>query len=168
MSDDTNKKSGSLKILIILLLLIILGLGAFIVYQMNQKEEIAGSSAHIDKNASEWDDGIDNNTEIEGRILVSGYSGATLKAGETKLALRIGNPAENTCYLQATLQLEDGTILYESGLIEPGKGYDEIELTEPLEVGEYDAFVHYQGYSMDEGYEKLNSCDSAFTLKVTE
>ena len=41
-----------------------------------------------------------------------GYSGAEMKAGDTTLSLRIGNPEENTCYLQATLQLEDGTVLY--------------------------------------------------------
>ena len=156
--------------LIIVLMILILGAGLFIIYQLMQKKDpVAGSSAQIAEDASEWDDGIENEEEeITGRILVPGYSGATIKEGDTILALRIGNPKENTCYLQATLQLEDGTVLYESGLIEPGKGYDTIELSESLEEGEYNAMVHYQGYSMDESREMLNSCDSAFVLKVTK
>jgi hypothetical protein len=47
-------------------------------------------------------------------------------------------------------------------------GYEEVELTQTLEAGEYEAFVHYQGYSMDEEKEMLNSCDSAFVLNATE
>lgn len=166
MHEDRDKPS-SFKVWVIILLILILGVGVFILFQLLNDDGIIGSSAHIDENATEWDDEIDTEGDIEGRILVPGYSGAKIKAGETTLALRIGNPAENTCYLQATLQLEDGTVLYESGLIEPGKGYDTIELNQSLEEGEYNAVVHYQGYSMDEGQEKLNSCDSAFVLKVT-
>lgn len=155
--------------LIIVLLILILGIGLFIIYQLMQREDVAGSSAHIAEDASEWDDGIENEEEkVTGRILVPGYSGASIKEGEKVLSLRIGNPKENTCYLKATLQLEDGTVLYESGLIEPGKGYETIELYDSLEAGEYNAMVHYQGYSMDESKETLNSCDSAFVLKVTK
>lgn len=168
MSKNTNKQNSSFKILVVILLILILALAAFIAFQLAQGDERSGSSARVDEAATEWDDGIENDEEIEGRILVPGYSGAKMKAGDTSLALRIGNPAENTCYLQATLQLEDGTVLYESGLIEPGKGYDTIELTQTLAAGEYNAFVHYQGYSMDEEQEMLNSCDSAFVLKVTK
>ena len=168
MSRRKGKSNSTFKILVVLLLLLILALGAFLAYQVMNNDEVSGSSAYVAEDTSEWDDGIEQETEITGRILVPGYSGAKMKAGDKVLALRIGNPKENTCYLKATLQLEDGTVLYESELIEPGKGYDSIELIQTLEVGEYEAFVHYQGYSMDENREQLNSCDSAFILKVTE
>lgn len=168
MGRRKKQSNSTFKILVILLLVLILALGAFLAYQIINKNNEAGSSAHVAEDASDWDDGIEQDSEITGRILVPGYSGATLKAGSKALALRIGNPAENTCYLKATLQLEDGTVLYESGLIEPGKGYDSIELNQSLKAGEYDAFVHYQGYTMDENREQLNSCDSAFVLKVVE
>jgi len=163
-----SSKKKTYRLLIILLTLLLIAVIGVLIYIIQSEKTIPGSSAHVDSQAAEWDDGIDNDSEIEGRILVPGYSGAKMKSGDTKLALRIGNPKENTCYLQATLQLKDGTVLYESGLIEPGMGYDEVELSQTLEVGEYEAFVHYQGYSMDEEKEILNSCDSAFVLKVTE
>lgn len=168
MGRRKKKSNSTFKILVILLLILILALGIFLIFQLRNKDEVSGSSAHVAEDTYEWDDGIEQDSEITGRILVPGYSGAKMKAGDKVLALRIGNPAENTCYLKATLQLEDGTVLYESGLIEPGKGYDSIELNQSLEVGEYGAFVHYQGYSMDENREQLNSCDSAFVLKVTK
>lgn len=170
MSKENGKKNVNNKymMIIIILLIVLCSMGVFLIYsQMNKDEKVQGTAGSVDADAAEWDDGLSAPSEITGKILVPGYSGATLKAGSTTLALRIGNPAENTCYLQATLQLTDGTILYESGLIEPGKGFDKIELTQMLEVGTYEAFVHYQGYSLDEE-QQLNSCDSAFTLKVVE
>ena len=169
MSSKNRKRKtyNSIVIFLLILLILFVGILAYIIIK-DKNQEMVGSSAHIDRDATEWDDGIDNENESEGRILVPGYSGAKMKNGDKVLNLRIGNPKENTCYLQATLQLADGTVLYESGLIEPGKGYDSVELNQTLGVGEYEAFVHYQGYSMDESKEQLNSCDSAFILKVTE
>lgn len=170
MSDIKEKKrfASPYFITILVLLTALLLTGGYLLYEHFSEKNYWGSAGNIDAQASEWDDGLNAPSEIEGRILVPGYSGASMKEGETTLALRIGNPQENTCYLQATLQLEDGTTLYESGLIEPGKGFDEIELTQSLDAGTYAAMVHYQGYSLEEEPKILNSCDSAFTLTVTE
>ena len=169
MGRNLKKKYTGYKVIIVILLILLIGEIFFLAYSILKDKAGAGSNAHVAEDASEWDDGIEQESgQIEGRILVPGYSGAKMKTGDTVLKLRIGNPKENTCYLKATLQLEDGTILYESDLLEPGTGYDEVKLNKTLEPGEYQAFVHYQGYAMDEGQEKLNGCDSAFVLKVTE
>lgn len=153
-------------LLVILIVVLCAGIAAALYF--TRQEEPAGGNASVDPNASAWDDGIDSSgTEITENILVPGYSGAEMKAGDTTLKLRIGNPEENTCYLQATLQLEDGTVLYESGLLEPGTGFEQVELDQTLEAGTYEALVHYQGYSMDEEQSQLNGADSAFTLTVT-
>ena len=136
--------------MVLLIVILIAGIAAA-VYFSRQKDPETGGNAYVDADASAWDDGIDTEEprEITENILVPGYSGAEMKAGDTTLSLRIGNPEENTCYLQATLQLEDGTVLYESGLLEPGTGFEQIELNQTLEAGTYEALVHYQGYSMD-------------------
>ncbi len=124
-------------------------------------------NAYVDTNAVDWDDGIEDDTsDTAESMVIPGYNGAQMTAGDTVLELSIGNPAENTCYLQATLELEDGTVLYESGLLEPGTGYEEIELEQTLEAGTYEAVVHYQGYTMEDEPTALNSCDSALTLTV--
>lgn len=171
MSKCGNNPNSNTKywIIIIVLLVLLVGVGGYLIWgQDSDGANAQGKAGKVDAAATDWDDGLNKPSEIEGRILVPGYSGAKLQAGSDTLALRIGNPAENTCYLQATLMLEDGTVLYESGLIEPGKGFDEIKLTQTLEAGTYNAYVHYQGYSLDDEKQALNSCDSAFTLTVTE
>ena len=167
-----SKKKRIYWILLGILILIFLAGAAWLIYSRlaGQDSETAGGNARVDTDASAWDDGIDSEEqtgEITDNILVPGYSGAEMKAGDKTLNLRIGNPEENTCYLQATLQLEDGTVLFESGLLEPGTGYEQIELNQTLEAGTYEAWVHYQGYSMDEEPQLLNGSDSAFTLTVT-
>lgn len=116
-----DKKKRYWTLLVLLIVILIAGIAAA-VYFSRQKDPETGGNAYVDADASAWDDGIDTEEprEITENILVPGYSGAEMKAGDTTLSLRIGNPEENTCYLQATLQLEDGTVLYESGLLEPG------------------------------------------------
>lgn len=163
-----DKKKRYWTLLVLLIVILIAGIAAA-VYFSRQKDPETGGNAYVDADASAWDDGIDTEEprEITENILVPGYGGAEMKAGDTTLSLRIGNPEENTCYLQATLQLEDGTVLYESGLLEPGTGFEQIELNQTLEAGTYEALVHYQGYSMDEERSELNASDSAFTLTVT-
>ena len=163
-----DKKKRYWTLLVLLIVILIAGIAAA-VYFSRQKDRETGGNAYLDADASAWDDGIDTEEprEITENILVPGYSGAEMKAGDTTLSLRIGNPEENTCYLQATLQLEDGTVLYESGLLEPGTGFEQIELNQTLEAGTYEALVHYQGYSIDEERSELNASDSAFTLTVT-
>lgn len=149
--------------------LLLVGTTAANVYLLMHRDEEKTSqdgNAYIDPDASDWDDGIDTTNKTGGSIVIPGYSGAQMNAGETELKLRIGNPEENSCYLQATLKLEDGTVLYESGLIGPGKGFEKITLNQTLAAGTYEAMVHYQGVSMDENQRALNSSDSAFTLTV--
>lgn len=124
------------------------------------------SSAYIDPNAKDWGDKVTTGENIEGKILIPGYAGAVMNSGDQSLSISIGNPVENTCYLKATLKGEDGTVLYESGLIEPGKGFEEIPLNQSLEPGVYQAVVTYQGYTMEEKPKALNSSDSAFVLTV--
>lgn len=177
MKDDNKMKVKKDKYIVILIILIVLliGVAAYFIFlaskdkSSDSNDDKKTGSAYVDPNASAWDDGIDSSKEeIEGKILVPGYSGAQLKSGEKVLKLSVGNPKENSCYLKATLQLEDGTVLFESDLLEPGTGYEQIELTQTLEPGKYNAFVRYQGYTMDEQQAKLNSCDSAFTLSVVK
>lgn len=171
-----NVKKSSEKrnywILLGVLVLIFLGGIGWLIYgrlsKQNEKSQ-KGGGTYVDPDASAWDDGIEPEEPVEEavNILVPGYSGATMAAGDRTLRLRIGNPGENTCYLKATLMLEDGTVLYESGLLEPGMGFEEVKLNQTLEAGTYEAMVHYLGYSMDDELSELNGSDSAFTLTVT-
>lgn len=138
-------------------------------YVQRSPEPQPGANAYVDPNAEDWEVQVDTPEETElGKMLIPGYGGATMREGDAVLSLRVGNPEDNTCYLKATLKLEDGTVLYESGLLEPGKGFEQIPLNQTLAAGVYQAVVHYQGYTMEEQPQAMNSCDCAFTLTVLE
>ena len=62
--------------------------------------------------------------------------------------------------------LPDGTLLWRSEFIEPGKGVREITLNEPLAAGEYpDTTVRYECFSLDD-QSPLNGAVSKTTLHV--
>lgn len=73
-----------------------------------------------------------------GNFAAPGYSEITFPAGKRDVQIILPNPVGNPCYFRYTLVLEDtGEILYQSGLIEPGKAVTDIRLARPLEVGDY-------------------------------
>lgn len=162
----SKRKKGKIYLIVFAaLLMILLILLGYLVYIRYKEKGEGVESAYVDPDAGSWEAGVDAPKEEEGHILIPGYTGAQMKEGDRVLKLRIGNPKENSCYLKASLKLMDGTVLYESGLLKPGTGFDEIELNQTLSAGEYEALVHYKGYTLEDEKE-LNSSDSAFTLTV--
>ncbi len=154
---------------ILVVFLLALAVAAGVLYARRPAEAQPGGNAYVDQSAGDWEVQVETPEETElGKMLIPGYGGATMREGDTTLSLRVGNPEGNTCYLKATLQLEDGTVLYESGLLEPGKGFEQIPLNQTLAAGVYQAAVHYQGYAMEDQPQAMNSCDSALTLTVLE
>lgn len=114
-----------------------------------------------------WDVGIEKPPASEKKgIQIPGYSYAVMKAGDSSLHLSIGNPPANTCGFFATLKLKDGTVLYRSGLLEPGYGLTEVPLEKSLDVGEYAAIVLYECVTLDESHTRLNAAESEFILIV--
>ena len=70
-------------------------------------------------------------------IAIPGYKSITIDSGKSDVEVNLQNPEGNPCYFVISLVLDDGTVLYKSKMIEPGKGLYEISLSEPLEKGEY-------------------------------
>jgi hypothetical protein len=99
-------------------------------------------------------------------IQIPGFKEAKMNAGDSSLHLNIGNPEENNAGFYATVELEDGTVLYESPLLEPGQGISDLPLLTSPEKGTYNAYVSYQVVSLDEGHTPMNTARSAFTLHV--
>ena len=77
------------------------------------------------------------------------------------------NPPQNCCYFQIALYLEDGTLLWQSELIEPGTTSKPIVLTKALDKGMYpNAILRYSCYRMDEDLTPLNGAETKLTLWV--
>lgn len=100
-------------------------------------------------------------------IAIPGFGQLTFKAGETEQAVALSNPEENFCYFKISLILEDGTTIWVSDLVEPGKQSEPITLTQPLKAGTYEnVTVHYDCYSMDGNLTQFNSGEIKITLNV--
>ena len=68
---------------------------------------------------------------------------------------------------ELSLYLEDGTLLWQSELVEPGAKSKPIVLTKTLEKGLYpNAFLRYSCYRMDETLAPLNGAETKLTLNV--
>ena len=120
--------------------------------------------------ASKQDDTVDNNTTVEKNpdsIAIPGYEMLELKANNKKQSLCMPNPPQNCCYFQIFLYMEDGTLLWKSELIEPGKTSKPIVLSKALEKGMYpNAVLRYSCYRMDENLSPLNGAETKLTLWV--
>ena len=160
-----NKKTLILLIVIIALAVVIVVLLFKILTKSPEKK--TGASTGITGVIEEgWDDGIDNGSVEESEVQIPGYTYARMKEGDTTLHLSIGNPKENDVGLFAQVVLEDGTVLYESELLKPGSGIEEIPLSKQLKKGSYNAYVVYQIVSLDEEQTPMNAARSGFTLYV--
>ena len=73
------------------------------------------------------------------------------------------NPQGNPCYFVISLVLDDGMVLYQSKMIEPGKALYGITLSRPLAAGEYEAMIMYETYSLD-ALKPMNGANVKFTL----
>lgn len=100
-------------------------------------------------------------------IAIPGYEMLELKANNKKQSLCMPNPPQNCCYFQIFLYMEDGTLLWKSELIEPGKTSKPIVLSKTLEKGMYpNAVLRYSCYRMDENLSPLNGAETKLTLWV--
>lgn len=118
------------------------------------------------------EDGATDNTSttIEknpNSIAIPGYEMLELKANSKEQSLCLPNPPQNCCYFQISLYLEDGTFLWQSEFIEPGKTSNPIVLSKTLEKGLYpNTVLRYSCYRMDENLSPLNGAETKLTLWV--
>lgn len=84
-------------------------------------------------------------------ITIPGFYMFYFKADETLQQVNLYNPEQNECYMDMTLELKDGTVLWLGNNIMPGYGFYEIELLTTLPQGQYDALFHVDCYKLDDG-----------------
>lgn len=101
------------------------------------------------------------------QIAIPGYEAIHLQADTTKQTLAFRNPEENNCYFLITLELEDGTVLWQSDLVEPGKISKPVVLNQPLAVGTYsNAVLRYACFSFDSDKKPLNGAETKLAIFV--
>ncbi len=119
-----------------------------------------------------WGDGkesipaatVEKNTNS---ISVPGYEMLTFKADTTKQEISLANPPQNTCVFIISLYLEDGTLLWQSDEIKPGKQSNPITLRQPLAKGVYaNARLVYECFTDDNEHRQLNGAEMKLNLRV--
>ncbi|NBJ47179.1 tRNA (uracil-5-)-methyltransferase [Enterococcus faecalis] len=131
-------------------------------YRYNSKKQ------EIDSDAVDWIDKKNKDTpEIIRNIEIPGFSELNILANEIKQPISFHNPEVNECYFKITLLTKDGEKLWQSKLIEPGKGMYEIHLEKKLSVGTYEnARIKYECFTLDESQSPLNGSEIEITLNV--
>lgn len=172
MKTDKNKKNNKKNVIIIISsAVLVIAVAAIIMAVCGvfnppaPKEEAKGVVGVI---TDDWDPNAteDPSAAKKSGTRIPGYSSAEMSAGDTSLTLSIGNPKENKVGMFAELQLEDGTVLYESPLLSPGQGLTEVPLNKTLDKGVYNAKVVYRCVLLDEKNTPLNAAESGFQLIV--
>ena len=162
MNKGRYKKPSSNQfplMLLILLLVLTLTVAIFLLKGCNSILAIIPDN-EADSTAASVEKNLDS-------IAIPGYEMLELKAGIKEQSLCMPNPPQNCCYFQICLYLEDGTLLWQSELIEPGTNSKPMVLSKTLEKGMYpNAILRYSCYRMDEGLTPLNGAETKLTLWV--
>ena len=171
MDKSSTKNSKTVIIIVIIGVLIGAGTGLLAYFLSRPPAKTEDTQGVVGVIRDDWDYSVsrkesDADQPSRSGTKIPGYSSAVMKAGDKTLTLSIGNPKENQVGFYATVKLFDGTVLYESPLLEPGQGLTEIPLNGTLEKGIYDAMVYYRCVSLDKSHKPLNSAESGFKLYV--
>lgn len=156
-----SQKSTSPNWLVILLLLLILMVGVLIFLLLRPKPVEVSTPNGM---SYEETGPVEKN---QGAISIPGYEMITLKADTKQQTVGLPNPAENNCYFQISLLLEDGTLLWKSDLVKPGTISEPILLDQSLPTGSYpNAKLKYECFTMDGSQTPLNGAETKLTLWV--
>lgn len=166
-----NKTGKTL--LLLLLAVILVGGGIFVGINWNNwfNEEETPVRAAVDENAENWigEQEVYQGEKNTDTIDIPGFDVMNLRAEVTEQSVNLYNPEKNTCYFQISLLMPDGTELWKSKLVEPGKAVYKITLNQTLEAGEYEnATLKYECFAMDEAQTPLNGSEIKLTLNVLE
>ncbi len=101
---------------------------------------------------------------VQPSISIPGMASLTLPSGGGSASVSIANPAENRCQMVVSLMLNDGTVVFTSGLLNPGESVGVVALP-PLPQGVYAAIIRYEAYDAEDG-SALNSAEVSISLIV--
>ena len=100
-------------------------------------------------------------------IDIPGFDSLYFIADQAEQNMTVPNPPQNFCWFKVSLVLEDGTVLWTSGLIPPGEESEQVVLNKPLEKGEYrNAVLKYECFADEAGQDALNGVITTLTIIV--
>lgn len=97
-------------------------------------------------------------------IAIPGFTKISFEANSTNQKINLYNPDTNTCSMDFSILMPDGSVLWSEENIQPGYRLYDIQLNKELEKGTYEECTFIIRCYKD-GVE-LNGCNIAFTLYV--
>ncbi len=155
-------------IYIFIIIIVVTLLLSILIFRSCNRVGNNSSSLPLDTNVVDWtgNQQLPNVSSASGKICVPGFDSLVFVANQTTQKVNFYNPAANGDRLfQMTLYIED-TEYWKSGYCPSGSGYYDIELSEPIEAGEYSAYLKIQCFKPDGT--QLNGARVTFNLKVME
>lgn len=140
--------------------------------QMGTEDTIGtDKQPELDENAVVWQgEQPEHNPQTDGGqsgIAIPGYKSIVLKADQAQQSVNLYNPEVNDCYFVMSLLLPDGTEIWKSKMVAPGKGLYEIMLSQTVPAGTYEnSTLKYECYKMDDSLTLLNGGEVKLTLEV--
>ncbi len=157
------KRKKSFLIIFLLLLLLV---GFIIVFLFK------GTGNNIllpkDDSAEEWngDQKLPSGEKSDEKtIKIPGISSLVFISNQKEQKVNFCNPKENTCLFRMTLYIEENQY-WQSGYIDPGKGYYSIALDNVLKSGDYNGYLLIECFKEDGT--ALNNAKVEFQLKVVD
>ena len=161
---NNNRTTTNLILIVIALLLVTLNV-VLIGGLLKDKDE---APAAVSGNAQTQQEPTEV-VKVEDRIAIPGYEAIQLTADTLEQTICFPNPAQNCCYFQMSLYLEDGTLLWKSVDVAPGETSEPVVLSQPLAAGKYkDAILKYDCFTMDKKHSQLNGAQTKLMLLVQE
>lgn len=99
-------------------------------------------------------------------IAIPCFTDVNFISNQTPQKVNIYNPEENECIMSFAIVLSDGTVIWESDNVYPGYGFHDIEITQTLSAGIYEARLITRCFTMDKKSE-LNGSSFKFKINVT-
>lgn len=106
-----------------------------------------------------------NHDKPEKYIAIPCFTDLIFAANQTSQKVNIYNPEENECIMNFSIVLSDGTVIWESENVYPGYGFHDIEITQTLSAGIYEARLITRCFTMDKKSE-LNGSSFKFKINV--
>lgn len=148
------REKSLIKTLLIPFLFLCLAAGIILALMLYlKKEEVPG----LEESAiAYYVEGMKNTDPSQ--IMMPGFTPISAEAGETHVDYVLYNPEGNPCYFKIQILLQDTEeVLYQSGLLEPGKAIMEFDLNRPLEKGTYNITIQAETYSIEDYEAGMNT-----------
>ena len=134
--------------------------------QREAATDIPNRLLEVDEGAVQWEgDKNQLSDQTPGTIAIPGFDELSFVADQKQQYVNFYNPEVNDCLFLMTLYV-NGEPYWQSGYVEPGKGYYTLELSATIPVGGYEGELRIQCFKRS-GTE-LNSARVTFDLHVLE